>query len=80
MTHVLVVFLVYKNVCTPVIGKELRCQREEGNPRDPYAVVSYDYIMYWGCKGGDCRAHSALFINTLFIVYKAKWCIALYSH
>ena len=29
-------FHVYKDVWRPVIGEELRCQREEDNPRDPY--------------------------------------------
>ena len=32
-------FHVYKDVWRPVIGEELRCQREEDNPRDPYAVT-----------------------------------------
>ena len=32
-------FHVYKDVWRPVIGEELRCQREEDNPRDPYAVA-----------------------------------------
>ena len=32
-------FYVYKDVWRPVIGEELRCQREEDNPRDPYAVT-----------------------------------------
>ena len=32
-------FHVYQDIWRPVIGKELRCQREEDNPRDPYAVV-----------------------------------------
>ena len=32
-------FNVYNNVWKPVIGKELRCQREKDNPRDPYAVA-----------------------------------------
>ena len=33
-------FHVYNNVWRQVIGKDLRCQREKDNPRDPYAVVS----------------------------------------
>ena len=32
-------FHVYNNIWRPVIGKELRCQREKDNPRDPYAVA-----------------------------------------
>ena len=32
-------FHVYKDVWRPVIGEELRCQREEDNPRGPYAVA-----------------------------------------
>ena len=32
-------FHVYKDVWRPVIGEELRCQREVDNPRDPYAVA-----------------------------------------
>ena len=32
-------FHVYKDVWRPVIDEELRCQREEDNPRDPYAVA-----------------------------------------
>lgn len=32
-------FHVYKDVCRPVIGEKLRCQREEDNMRDPYAVA-----------------------------------------
>ena len=32
-------FHIYKDVWRPVIGEELRCQREEGNSRDPYVVA-----------------------------------------
>jgi len=32
------VFHVYQDIWRPVI-EELRCQREEDNPRDPYAVA-----------------------------------------
>ena len=29
---------MYKDIWTPVIGEQLLCQREEGNPNDRYAV------------------------------------------
>ena len=32
-------FHVYKDVWRPMIGEELRCQREEDNPRYPYVVA-----------------------------------------
>ena len=59
-------FHVYKDVWRPVIGEELRCQREEDNPRDPYAVA----VTKSRTRGGGCRARSPLFINSLFVVYK----------
>ena len=33
---------VYKSIWTPVIGEELLCEREEGNPSDRYAVSVLD--------------------------------------
>ena len=38
-------FHVYKDVWRPVIGEELRCQREEDNPRDPYAVTVTSVVI-----------------------------------
>jgi len=29
---------------TPVIGEQLVCEREEGNPRDQYAVAVYKVV------------------------------------
>ena len=31
-------FHIYQDIWTPVIGEELLCEREEGNPNDRYAV------------------------------------------
>ena len=30
---------VYKDIWTASVGEELPCQRENGNPADPFAVV-----------------------------------------
>ena len=38
-------FHIYKDVWRPVIGEELRCQREEDNPRDPYAVAVISAVI-----------------------------------
>ena len=32
-------FHIYKDVCNPVVGDILMCQREFGNFHDPYAVT-----------------------------------------
>ena len=76
-------FHVYKDVWRPVIGKGLRCQREEyseeDNPRNPYAVAvtkSRTGVVEVEVVGHIPR----YFINSLFIVYKAKWCSLLYSY
>ena len=39
-------FHVYKDVWRPVIGEELRYQREEYNPRDPYAVAVTSAVIF----------------------------------
>ena len=35
-------FHIYQDIWTPVIGEELLCEREEGNPNDRYAVSVLD--------------------------------------
>ena len=40
-------FHVYKDVWRPVVSEKLRCQREEDNPRDPYAVAVTKSRSYW---------------------------------
>ena len=32
-------FHVYKDIWTPIIGEVFSCEREDGNPMDPYAVA-----------------------------------------
>ena len=56
-------FHVYKDVWRPMIGEELRCQREEDNPRDPHAVaVTKSRTGVVGVK--------VVGVNILFVVYK----------
>ena len=32
-------FHIYRDVWTPATGEVLSCEREDGNPMDPYAVA-----------------------------------------
>ena len=71
-------FHVYSNVWKPVIGEEQRCQREECNPRDPYAVAvtkSCTKVVEMEVVG-----HISNYLSTLLFVYKENWCGVLYSH
>ena len=40
-------FYVYQDNWTPILGKQLVCKNEPGNPRNRYAVAV--------CKAGDAR-------------------------
>ena len=54
-------FHIYQDIWTPVIGEELLCEREEGNPNDRYAVPVLNVSMVVG--------HVARHISTLCNVF-----------
>ena len=52
-------FHIYQDIWTPVIGKELLCEREEGNPNDRYAVSMLNVSTVVG--------HVPRHISTIFL-------------
>ena len=61
------VFHVYKDVWRPVIGEELRCQREEDNPRDPYAVAVTK--SHTGVVGVEGIGHVPCYLSTVYSLF-----------
>ena len=33
------IFHIYKDIWSPLVGEQIRCTREDGNPQDRYAVA-----------------------------------------
>ena len=71
-------FHVYEDVWRPVIGEELRCQREEDNTRDPYAVVVTKSRT--GVVGVEVVGHVPRYLSTVCSLFirrsGAVYCIA----
>ena len=55
---------VYKDVWTPVVGEELMCQRELGNPRDPFAVSVLKESTIVGHVPRKISAICSMFLQT----------------
>ena len=60
-------FHIYKDVWRPVIGEELGCQREESNPRDPYAVTVTK--SHSGVVEEEVVGHVPHYLSTLCLLF-----------
>ena len=54
---------VYQDNWTCVVGEQLIQEREEGNPRDCYAVAIK-----------KSKPHAMQYFNGFLFVYKTRWC------
>ena len=50
---------VYKEIWTPVIGKDLMCEREPSNSVDPYAVAVIKRLEFSGSGPAASSSSSA---------------------